>query len=159
MRTLGGVTSETADELYRKHAEGLTRYATVLVGPDRAPDVVADAVVGVLRRGRLSDIENARAYLYRAVHNAAIATTRRTRAERQREQAAVLADVVSSTQEVDLDVLQAVAALSPRQRSVTWLTYWEDMRPGQVADVLGISEGSVKRHLARARSAVRKALR
>ncbi len=152
------MTFETEDQVYRKHADALVRYATVLVGPDRAHDAVADAVLGVLKNGGLTDVGNAKAYLFRAVHNASVAIHTRTSRRERRELAAEAATAVGSLGEANLDVVAVVASLSPRQRSVIWLTYWEDLPPATIAVTLGISEGSVKRHLARARAAARKAM-
>jgi DNA-directed RNA polymerase specialized sigma24 family protein len=56
------------------------------------------------------------------------------------------------------EVRQAVARLSMRQRAVVVLTYWADLAPPAVAERLGISEGSVRRHLARARARLREVL-
>jgi len=56
-----------------------------------------------------------------------------------------------SDAEVDVDVLAAVARLSVQQRAAIYLTYWEDLTPEGVADRMGVSEGTVKRHLARGR--------
>jgi RNA polymerase sigma factor (sigma-70 family) len=56
------------------------------------------------------------------------------------------------------EIRRAVAALSARQRAVIVLTYWADLDPRHVAERLGISEGSVRRHLARARAHLRKVL-
>jgi RNA polymerase sigma factor (sigma-70 family) len=42
---------------------------------------------------------------------------------------------------------------------VVVLTYWEDLTVEQVAGTLEISEGSVRRHLARARARLREVLR
>lgn len=58
----------------------------------------------------------------------------------------------------DVDVLRAVAALAPMQRAVVYLIYWEDRTERQTAEVLGISLGSVRRHVVRARAHLRKAL-
>jgi len=52
---------------------------------------------------------------------------------------------------VDVDVLIAVDRLSVRQRAAVFLTYWEDLPAEVVAERMGVSVGSVKRHLARAR--------
>ena len=60
--------------------------------------------------------------------------------------------------EVDVDVLAAVDRLSVQQRAAVVLTYWEDLSVAEVAQRLKISEGSVKRHLARARSRLRETL-
>lgn len=53
--------------------------------------------------------------------------------------------------EVDLDVLRAVERLSVQQRAAVFLTYWVDLTPDDVAVRMGVSTGTVKRHLARAR--------
>ena len=148
------------EELYRKYADELIRYATVLIGPDRAGDAVADALVGALQGGRLRDARHPKAYLYRSVHNAATAiATRATKRERREIEDGITARPHYWPADVDLDVIQAVARLSPRQRAVIYLTYWDDQTPQAIADILEISEGSVKQHLTRARRAVRRALR
>jgi RNA polymerase sigma factor (sigma-70 family) len=51
-----------------------------------------------------------------------------------------------------------VQRLSLRQRAVVFLTYWEDLGPASVAELLGISEGAVRRHLARARARLKEVL-
>ncbi len=60
--------------------------------------------------------------------------------------------------EVHPEVLEAVARLSLRQRAVVVLSYWADLDPAGVAKLLGISQGSVRRHLARARARLRELL-
>jgi RNA polymerase sigma-70 factor (ECF subfamily) len=54
------------------------------------------------------------------------------------------------------EVLAAVRRLSVRQRAVIVLAYWEQLTVPEIAAHLGISEGSVRRHLARARSKLRR---
>jgi len=41
---------------------------------------------------------------------------------------------------------------------VVVLTYWDDLASAAIAERLGISDGSVRRHLARARKRLRMAL-
>ena len=55
--------------------------------------------------------------------------------------------------------MDALAALPVRQRAVVFLTYWADQTPAAIAAELGISEGSVRQHLARARRTLRRTLR
>ncbi|HSM45082.1 MAG TPA: hypothetical protein VK969_08725 [Acidimicrobiia bacterium] len=50
-------------------ADELVRFATGLVGPFKAADVVADTFVRVLRSGSWPDAKDQRPYLYRAVVN------------------------------------------------------------------------------------------
>lgn len=66
-----------------------------------------------------------------------------------------VADDDAETQRVDLQRL--LAALPRRERQVAVLRYLEDRPVREVADLLGCSTGSVKRHAARAASALRSA--
>jgi RNA polymerase sigma factor (sigma-70 family) len=59
------------------------------------------------------------------------------------------------TQRIDLQRL--LAALPKRQRQVAVLRYLEDRPVNEVAELLGCSPGSVKRHAARAAEALRTA--
>ena len=59
------------EDVYRKHAEELTRFATFLVGPDDAPDVVSDAVLSAFSSRSWPAVDDRRAYLLRSVLNAA----------------------------------------------------------------------------------------
>jgi RNA polymerase sigma-70 factor (ECF subfamily) len=156
-----GVTETLSDRdavLYTAVRGELIAFATGLVGRCDAEDVVSAAVLSSIRSPSWPQVENRRAYLYRAVVNEAQAVARRDAQRRRRDQHA------AGTERWDLpdfhpEVLQAVDALSVRQRAVVLLTYWADLPPSEVADRLGIAEGSVRRHLARARARLRKALR
>ena len=57
------------EQIYLNHRDDLIRYATVLVGPTAAEDVVSVVVMRVLSRRRLSDLAAPRPYLFRAVLN------------------------------------------------------------------------------------------
>lgn len=147
----------TDEEIYRKYADDLVRFATGLVGPFDAPDVVTDACLRAFRSGSWPSVTNHRAYLYRSVLNQARSHHRSTLRRRAREARAATPEEAMA-QDVDVDVLEAVARLSVQQRASVVLTYWEDLTPREVGSRLGISEGSVKRHLARARARLKELL-
>jgi DNA-directed RNA polymerase specialized sigma24 family protein len=50
----------------------------------------------------------------------------------------------------DLDLVSALAGLSPRQRAVVVLRYFEDLTEAETAAALGCSVGTVKAHHSRA---------
>lgn len=135
--------------LWRAHADELVRYATLLVGPDDAGDVVAEAFATVMSRG-LGDVSNRRAFLYRAVMNKATDWRRSLLRRRARDLHGVVASVFDGG-EPDTDLLRAIASLSAQQRAVVYFTYWEDLDASAVGAVLGIAPATVRRHLARAR--------
>lgn len=147
------------EEAYRAWAGELTRYATALVGPADAADVVAEAFAAILARGddAWRSVNDPRSYLYRSVLNAA--RMRHRGALRRRARELRWSEVpVSGELIVDPAVRAALDRLSVQQRAVTFLTYWLDLTPSAIAATLGVSEGSVKRHLARARAHLREVL-
>jgi RNA polymerase sigma factor (sigma-70 family) len=138
-------------EFWEKHADELTRFATGIVGPSDAPDVVSGALLHCMVSRRWPTVSDRRAYLYRAVLNEALASRRSLTRRRQREMSAALTEPVADGGPSP-EVLEALRRLSVRQRAVIVLTYWNDLEPSSVAGLLGISEGAVRRHLARARA-------
>lgn len=141
----------TDGEIYRKHADEFTRFATGLVGPSQASDVVSEAVLKCMSSKQWAGVAKKRAYLYRAIYNEAARFHRSSMRRRSREERAAVGEVLES-REVRPEILAAVSRLSVRQRAVIFLTYWDDLDSGAVARLLNISDGSVRRHLARARA-------
>jgi RNA polymerase sigma-70 factor (ECF subfamily) len=138
------------EQVYRSYAVELTRYATGLVGPFDAADVVTDACLKAFASRKWPEVANRRAYLYRTVLSVATDHHRSTLARRLRELKTAGPESTSS-QEIDIDVLNAVDRLSMQQRAAVVLTYWADLPVEAVANRMGVSTGAVKRHLARAR--------
>ncbi len=145
------------EQVYRSYAVELTRYATGLVGPFDAADVVTDACLKAFSSRKWPEVTNQRAYLYRAVLNVANDHHRSTLSRRLRE-LKVAGPESMPAQEVDIDVLRAVEGLSMQQRAVVLLTYWADLPVETVATQMGVSTGAVKRHLARARKHLKESL-
>ena len=145
-------------EIYEKYGEELTRFATFLVGPTDAQDVVVDAVLAAFASAAWPTVRERRAYLYRSVLNRARMHARSESRRRARERASARFGVAPEVPPPDADVLDAVSRLSERQRAVVYLTYWDDQPPSAIASLLDITEGSVRRHLARARRILRSRL-
>lgn len=147
----------TDERLYRELGGELMRLATALVGRSDAADVMSNAFANAIATRSWSAVENKRAYLYRAVHNEARSHLKR-RARRSEREPLAARDERWELTGLDPEVRDAVLGLSLRQRAVIVLTYWVDLDPPTTADMLGISEGSVRRHLARARAHLREVL-
>lgn len=144
-------------DVYRELAPELVRYATVLVGPNDAADVVADAVTAVFGSRAWPAVVNQRAYLYRAVYHRAL-DLRRGEARRARREHATAASEHTIGPDPSVDAQRVLACLSPQQRAVIYLTYWADLTPARIADLLDVSEGSVRKQLGRARDTLRRTL-
>ena len=143
--------------LYASYRTDLIRFATALVGPSDAADVVSDAMLSLLKSGQIPRADHPRALMYRAVLAKANSMHRSAFRRRARERS-FAQRVIIEDPELRPDVVEAVIRLSPQQRACVYLTYWEDLAPSDVADRLDIGEGTVKRYLARARAKLREVL-
>lgn len=131
----------------------LRRYAAVVAPMDvDADDLLQEALVKTLRSHRLCDLESPSAYLRRAV--CSVATDHCREDQRRRSMLGRLGppepqrDVYPS----DLAVLES---LKPRQRAVLYLHEVEGVPYGEIAQMLGGREGSVRRDASRARRSLR----
>ncbi len=143
---------------YEEHGQALIRFATMLVGPADAEDVVSEAVIRVLDVAEGRIIDHPKAYLFRTVSNTAKNHKRSSGRRQLRER--LVSPPIGGGVPADLapEVLEAVGRLSHQQRAVIFLTYWADLTPAAIADYLDIGEGSVRKQLARGRSKLAKVL-
>lgn len=147
------------EEAFRKWGDELVAYATALVGPADAADLVADVFAGLLTRGDAawSVVLDGRGYLFRSVTNAARMTARSGSRRRARELRWSSEPVAGELLD-DPGVRRALDRLSVQQRAVVYFAYWHELAPAAIAALLDISDGAVRRQLARARSTLRKVL-
>lgn len=144
LNVIEGVNDEA---IWNKYREELIRYASLMVGPSEAEDLLSTVVVRVLGRRRLADLDDPRSYLYRAVTNEA-----RSLIRWRRRRPSLQAVTLSIPTDVRPEVLEAVIGLPDRQRAAVYLTYWRDLPVAEVAQLMGCSSGSVKRYLHVARN-------
>lgn len=144
-------------ELYERHATALVGFAASLVGSSDAPDVVHDAVLSLIESGQLADATNPKGLMYRAVF-AKSKSMQRSMVRRRMRERRQAETVIHQDPELLPEVAAAVIRLSPQQRACIFLTYWEDMAPAAIGELLGIAEGTVKHHLAVGRDRLRRVL-
>jgi RNA polymerase sigma factor (sigma-70 family) len=139
-------------ELVAQRGEALLRYATLLCGSrDDAADLVQDALVrtfGRLRNG--FSVESAEAYVRRAILNGHLDGGRRTTRWRRIAPLEYRPDELDSpavATEARLDLHEELRKLTPRERACLVLRYYDDLKVDDIAEVLGISSGAVKRYL------------
>jgi len=117
-----------------------------------AEDLVQEALVSALRTRRsFESLNQAEQYVRRAIASRYVDSMRSESAARRRERS--LAD---ATQVPDpagavgaaLDVASALRTLPPRVRACVALRYLDGLSTRETAEVLSISEGSVKRYVA-----------
>lgn len=126
-----------------------------------AADAVQDAIVGFLANPPKREIDNLAAWLTVVASNRMRDRQRRAAAEsRALERVGLDDDVVADAgQSLDLDVVAALNALPLQQRQVCVLHYLLDHSVATIAEGLGVSEGTIKTQLHRARKSLAARLR
>ncbi len=150
---------QTLADLAGGRGAALKRHAFLLCGNEaQADDLVQEALVRAFTRPlRAPRLVAAEAYVRTIMVNLFIDGARRN--SRWRRLAPLLrpADVAPDPADEVSDrdaMLTALRSLSPRQRACVVLRYYEDLPVAQVAAVLGVGEGTVKRYLSEAMSQV-----
>ena len=146
------------EEIYRKHADELMRFATTLVGVGSAEDVFSGAVLKAMTSPAWQSVIEPRAYLFRAVMNEAFGVKR---SERRR---CVRDTTLAGPEDMEpyhlaLEVADAMSRLSVRQRSVLYLAYWLDLNVDEIASTLHLSRRTTERALTTARQQLEEQLR
>jgi RNA polymerase sigma-70 factor (ECF subfamily) len=127
--------------------------ALVAGSRDAAEDAVQEALARAWERAGTEQIRSLPAWVTKVSLNLSRSRWRRLRAEaKATERLGAVSDHIQADPRPDVE--QALARLSRRQREVTVLRYYLAMDVSEIAGVLGITEGTVKTQLFRARRAL-----
>jgi RNA polymerase sigma-70 factor (sigma-E family) len=142
-------------EWFQAEYPSLLRFAYFVTGNSTmAEDLVQDAFVKIYRAGGRVETHGFQSYARKTIVNLHRTGFRRAARERfaQREET-----VSSDTGAFVLrdEMWNALLTLSPRQRAVIALRFYEDMKEKEIADALDMSVGAVKKHTDRAMAKLR----
>lgn len=123
----------------------------ILQDRGRAEDITQEAFVQLLAHWKkVSRYERPDAWVRR------VAIRLATRAAKRVRMLAVLERRAAGNEALeefpDVDVARAISTLPPMQRTTVVLFYFEDRPVAEIAHILGVSQGTVKAHLHRARA-------
>jgi RNA polymerase sigma factor (sigma-70 family) len=149
-------TGGDLDSLFRAHATRLLRLAIALTGDESlAEELVQDAFLGLARQPGSPRLGAEFAYLRRTVvngshgHHRHLAVVRRHPPEVPNDVPA--AEASAGRRDSQRRVADAVRNLPARQRDCMVLRCYAEATEAEIANALGVSVGSVKTHLHRAR--------
>jgi len=150
--------------LVTQYAGALYRVAySVLRNSADAEDAVQEAFMRVLRhRDTLDEVRDHRVWLIRIVWNIVLDRKRRANTRPETDDVAELARVlpcgglsaeeIASAAQHHAKVLGCVEKLPAKERQVLMLSAFEELSSVEIAEVLGITESSVRSRLFRARN-------
>ncbi|GAB3145916.1 SigE family RNA polymerase sigma factor [Micromonospora sonneratiae] len=136
-------------EFIAARGQALSRAAYLLTGDHGlAEDLVQSAMMRVLRHWKKMGDTGPEAYVRRIIYHLYLSRRRRRRVPElltaRVPELATTDPYLASTLRISLD--RALTALSPRQRAVLVLRYYEDLTEADAAAVLNCSVGAVKRY-------------
>ncbi len=149
----------------RQMMPGLLRYAGALSGdPHLAGDLVQDVMVRVQGRwGRIRRADHPERYVKKMLTNEHLSFRRRWHTRTvvpvadQTLYARTPVSVDPATRVVDHDALRhRMADLPRRQRAVLVLRFYEDLDDTEIADLLGMTTGTVRSNASRALATLRR---
>ena len=153
---LAALVSEYAGTLYRVSFSVLRNAAD-------AEDAVQEAFLRVLKhRATLDEVRDRRVWLLRIVWNIVLDRQRRAKTRPETDDVAELARVLpaeglsaedrAAAAQHHAQVLKCVETLPAKEREVLMLSAFEELTSVEIAQVLGITESSVRSRLFRARN-------
>jgi RNA polymerase sigma-70 factor (ECF subfamily) len=152
--------TETFDGFYRRELPRLVALAAALAGAASADDLAQEAMLAAYRRWDVvSTLDLPAAWVRRVCANQATSVLRRRSAEARA--LLRLGARRATTVELDPDTDEfwsAVRRLPRRQAQAVALAYVYSMAVADIARTLGVTEGTVKTHLSRGRSALAQSL-
>jgi RNA polymerase sigma-70 factor (ECF subfamily) len=173
------ITNSAVNEEARQHAEqqaiaalvsqysgALYRVAySVLRNSADAEDAVQETFMRVLRhRDTLDEVRDQRVWLVRIAWNVALDRKRRSKSRPETDDVTELARVLpaeglsaderASAAQHHAHVLSCVEQLPAKERQVLMLSAFEELNSVEIAEVLGITESSVRSRLFRARNLI-----
>jgi RNA polymerase sigma-70 factor (sigma-E family) len=137
----------------------LLRTAALLTGDrSRAEDLLQTVLTEAATRwDRIRRTDNPDAYVRRMLYNEQISWWRRAVVNRERSTDRVPeVPVVPDDADLRLTLAAALRQLTPSQRAMVVLRYYEDLPEAQVAEILGCSVGTVRSQTHRAITRLRK---
>ena len=142
------------DPVFRRLYPLAARLAYRIVGDrESAEDVAAEACARALARwGQVGRLVHREAWIMRVTSNLALDAVKRKPAP---SRPALAVAEVGDTVALRLAVVEALRALPRRQREVILLRYLLDLPDCDIADALGIEEGTVSTHARRGLGALR----
>ena len=143
---------EVVTRLLAERSRALTGYAYLLCGDVHdAEDLVQDALVKTFARRRAGlALDSAEAYVRRAILTLYLDGWRkRKRWSGRLPMAAEPAERAGHADAVGdrIDVVAALAALPRQQRACVVLRFYDDRTVAEIAETLGVGDGTVKRYL------------
>ncbi|HWI70375.1 MAG TPA: sigma-70 family RNA polymerase sigma factor [Baekduia sp.] len=156
------------DAIVDRYRTPLARYCAGIVGPSRAEDAVQQALINAHDAlKRTDEVRHLRSWLYRIAHNASLNVLRAVRDDVPLEEGALGGAAAAAAlgpaeaferSERFRATVAALQELPERQRAALLLRELEGRSHEEIAAALGVTKGSARQHLMRARIAVRGAV-
>lgn len=155
------VTDAAFEEMYRRELRVMVALGTSMTGSrDAGAELAHEAMLRAYRSwSQVGQLDRPGAWVRRVLINLAVDWHRRNGRERRALRRVGQPRPVELADPVSTDFWSAVRALPERQRAAVTLHYLEDMSIREIADVLEVTDGTVKASLFTARRSLASTMR
>ena len=161
-------TNSTFDSIFRSYYSRLLRYASLIVGPDDAKDIVQGVFVWLLQHpAKMRDLSvggecEISQYLLRSVYNACLNHLRTRKHDSEYRNWLYDSSIQSYamydpdgdnlirklfSQDFERELNRCLDALPPRAKETFILAYREGMGHSRIAEIMGVTVSTVENHL------------
>lgn len=160
MMTLASAAAASPESLFRAHYRSLVQSLALISSGDKeaAADAVGDAFLELEQNwDRVATYEDPAAWVRRVALNR-LSNQRRSLGRRARALLRLQSqrdETPKTARATDLALRNELGRLPVKQRTAVVLFYFADLSVAEVAETMGITDGSVNQHLHRARQALR----
>lgn len=147
------------DNIYRQNYQALYAYGQRFnIGISEVEDAIQTLFVNLFKyRKSLKPVDNVRSYIFRSFRNIILKNNSSMPVFLLIDNVDVIEENERShSEELILEVKKTINDLSPREREIILLKYFEDYKNPEIAEILGIENKTVRNLISRALNKFRK---
>ncbi len=138
--------------IYSTHYQMLHNFGVKFLSPSEIEDAIHDTFLNLLNyKKSLNEVNNVKAYLFKCLRNQIFKIKKSNKLEFSLVEGTIQSDVETHDKEKALiELKKIIKQLSPREREIVYLKYFQHFNNKEIADLLGIKYQTVRNILANA---------
>lgn len=138
--------------IYNFHYQMLYNFGLKFLKPALVEDCIHDTFLNILNyKENIKEVKNVKAYLFKSFRNQAVKTIKSNRLEFNLTEGSLAQEEDHSDKEKALiEIKKVILQLSPREREIVYLKYFQEFNNHEIAQLLGIKYQTVRNILAAA---------
>ena len=132
--------------IYSFHYQMLYNFGLKFLEPAKVEDCIHDTFLNILHyKDKIKSVKNVKAYLFRSFRNQAIKTLKDNRLDFNLIEGSIPQEEEGQDKEkILVELKELILQLSPREREIIYLKYFQEFNNKEIAELLGIKYQTVR---------------